>query len=447
MLDTLDVEKGCRLSCISAPSKAESILTETVVDELHTEGIAKDVDQTDEAFPDGGWSAWLTVFGAFLALVCTFGQLNSFGTFQTWYSEHQLSHLPPSTISWIGSLQLWVFFFSGGLVGRIFDAYGPRIIMIPGTAILVCSIMITSVCREYYQYILGQGLLFGLGVGMLFYPSLSSISTHFKKYRATALGIALAGSGVGGVVYPIMLQRLFTQCGFGWGVRISGFISLVLCASASWMVTSRLAPRPSSDPWFPTKTFRDVNFMLLVFGSIFISLGLFIPNFYIVTYAIDHHVSPSIAFYVLAVLNAGGILGRVAPPYLSDVFGRFNLLVPCAFFAGLSILVFWIFTDTLLTIMLFAVTYGFFSGAFNALIVPCIAQISEIREIGARIGMLYSILSFPSLAGGPAAGALLRLNHGSYVGMIALSGSTVVFGSLFMLWARLRIDRRILACV
>ncbi len=112
MLDTLDVEKGCRLSCISAPSKAESILTETVVDELHTEGIAKDVDQTDEAFPDGGWAAWLTVFGAFLALVCTFGQLNSFGTFQTWYSEHQLSHLPPSTISWIGSLQLWVFFFS-----------------------------------------------------------------------------------------------------------------------------------------------------------------------------------------------------------------------------------------------------------------------------------------------------------------------------------------------
>ena len=63
-------------------------------------------------YPDGGWEAWLTVVGAFLALVCTFGQLNSFGTFQSWYSEHQLSHLPPSTISWIGAIQLWVFFFS-----------------------------------------------------------------------------------------------------------------------------------------------------------------------------------------------------------------------------------------------------------------------------------------------------------------------------------------------
>ena len=63
-------------------------------------------------FPDGGARAWLTVLGAFLALFCSFGQLNSFGTFQTWYAEHQLHDLPPSTISWIGSLQLWVFFFS-----------------------------------------------------------------------------------------------------------------------------------------------------------------------------------------------------------------------------------------------------------------------------------------------------------------------------------------------
>lgn len=62
--------------------------------------------------PDGGLQAWLTVFGAFLALFCTFGQLNSFGTFQTWYAEHQLRDLPPSTIAWIGSLQLWIFFFS-----------------------------------------------------------------------------------------------------------------------------------------------------------------------------------------------------------------------------------------------------------------------------------------------------------------------------------------------
>ena len=63
-------------------------------------------------YPEGGTRSYLTVFGAFLALFCTFGQMNSFGTYQTWYKQNQLHHLPPSTISWIGSLQLWVFFFS-----------------------------------------------------------------------------------------------------------------------------------------------------------------------------------------------------------------------------------------------------------------------------------------------------------------------------------------------
>ena len=36
-----------------------------------------------------------------------------------------------------------------------------------GTLVLTLSIMITSICTEYYQYILCQGALFGIGVGLL----------------------------------------------------------------------------------------------------------------------------------------------------------------------------------------------------------------------------------------------------------------------------------------
>jgi hypothetical protein len=63
-------------------------------------------------FPEGGLKAYLTVLGAFMAFACTFGQLSAFGTYQAWYASHQLQHLPASTISWIGSIQFWIFFFS-----------------------------------------------------------------------------------------------------------------------------------------------------------------------------------------------------------------------------------------------------------------------------------------------------------------------------------------------
>ena len=123
--------------------------------------------------------------------------------------------------------------------------------------------------------------------------------------------------------------------------------------------------------------------------------GLFIPNFYIVSYAAAHSAPAEFAFTTLAVLNGAGILGRLVPAYLSDILGRFNLLIPSAFFAGLLTMLMWTFAFTQTEIMLYVIFFGFFSGAFNALVVPCIAQISEKREIGTRMGMMYTIISFP----------------------------------------------------
>ena len=162
------------------------------------------------------------------------------------------------------------------------------------------------------------------------------------------------------------------------------------------------------------------------------------------------------AFYVLAVMNAGGVLGRIAPAYLSDSIGRFNLLVPSAFFSGLSCLVLWFFAKSLASVMVFSVLYGFLSGSFVSVVNPCVAQISDMPQMGTRIGMLYSIVSFScvplffrvcshfthhfysrSLLGGPAAGALLARGHGSYDSMIFFCGSTMIFGSFFILAAKL----------
>jgi MFS family permease len=123
--------------------------------------------------------------------------------------------------------------------------------------------------------------------------------------------------------------------------------------------------------------------------------GIFIPLFYIVDYAHHLAISPHMAFYTLAAMNAGGVLGRIAPAYVSDAIGHFNILTPSAFLCGLTCLVFWLFSKSLISLMLFAATYGFFSGAFISVITPCVAKISDIREIGTRMGMLYSIISFP----------------------------------------------------
>ena len=57
--------------------------------------------------------------------------------------------------------------FQGGFVGRLCDAVGPRIIMLPGSILLCFAIMMTSLSKEYYQFMLAQGVLFGGSMSLM----------------------------------------------------------------------------------------------------------------------------------------------------------------------------------------------------------------------------------------------------------------------------------------
>jgi len=176
-------------------------------------------------------------------------------------------------------------------------------------------------------------------------------------------------------------------------------------------------------------------------------LGIFVPFFYIVQYAQDTGVSSRLAFDVLAVMNAGSVIGRIIPPYIADLIGRYNTFIPCAILSGICALAIWLPTHNLLGTMWFAALYGVFSGAFIAINTTCLAQISKMNKIGTRIGMLYALLSFPSLVGGPIAGALLTREKGSYTGLIVFVGVSQLLAAAIIMIVKLMINPNPLAKV
>lgn len=214
-------------------------------------------------------------------------------------------------------------------------------------------------------------------------------------------------------MYPLMLEALFKRVGFGWAVRISGLVSAVACGIALLTVTA-LTPKSAQkgpNTFSIPGAFRDKRFSLLVAGSCLVALGvfpvcvtvmqnltrlvvgLFIPLFYIDTYTTRLDI-PN-AKLVLALMNLGGIGGRILPAMLSDRVGRFNILIPSAMLSGLFTLALWIPARNLPLVIVYAILYGASSGAFISVITPCVAQISDLREIGRRIGLLYTVISFP----------------------------------------------------
>lgn len=79
------------------------------------------------------------------------------------------------------------------------------------------------------QVFLAQGLGVGLGSSLSYVPSLAVLAQHFPSPhgRARAMGIAVAGSSIGGLVHPILINRLLhqgtedTQKAFARGTRAS----------------------------------------------------------------------------------------------------------------------------------------------------------------------------------------------------------------------------------
>jgi hypothetical protein len=100
----------------------------------------------EDTYPEGGLEAWLVVFGSWCGLVAALGILNSIGTLQTYVSRHQLSNYTEGTVGWIFSLYTALVFFCGIYIGPLFDKYGPRWLIGPGSVAVVAAVMITSIC-------------------------------------------------------------------------------------------------------------------------------------------------------------------------------------------------------------------------------------------------------------------------------------------------------------
>lgn len=237
----------------------------------------------------------------------------------------------------------------------------------------------TSLCEEYWQFMIAQGVLGGISLGLTMCPAMSATPQYFNKKRGAAMGMVIAGSSIGGVVWPIALGKLLDNdtIGFGWSIRIIGFIMLLLLAFATMGIKARLPPRRSNFLLF--WIFKDPVYCLLIIATFFLFLGMFTPFFYLPVYAETQGMSAVLAAYLVAILNGASFPGRVIPGVLADRFGRFNMLVASAVASG--ILTFcWTKCESNAAIIVFAVFSGFCSGAIVSGVSISMATCSETQR-------------------------------------------------------------------
>ncbi|KAG7008272.1 hypothetical protein G7Y79_00006g018920 [Physcia stellaris] len=336
---------------------------------------------------------WAILMGSFFIVFNTWGIINSYGAYQEYYSKALLSHESASSISWIGTIQGCFLDIVAVFIGPIYDRGYFRSLIYTGGFIIVFGVMMLSLCTAYWQLLLSQAICIGLGGGIAFLPNISVVTARFNKHRATAIGFINSASSIGGIVYPIMFRELQSKVGFGWATRIMGFIALgtfavSFAAFGCYKVESK-KPRALVD----TQALREPAFMTYIVALSVIYAGFFVPYFYIPTYATQHlNTSSDLAFYLLAITNAGGFIGRLLPGVIPKILARPEVMLLATAGGGLLVLA-WIAVRDIRGLVVFCLLYGIVSGAIltmTMVMVPALAPHGAVHEtIGTRLGMSY----------------------------------------------------------
>ncbi|KAI1826352.1 MFS general substrate transporter [Xylaria intraflava] len=393
--------------------------------------------------PDGGLNAWLMCLCGHLIVMNSWGFINSFGVFQSYYTD--LLGLPPSDISWIGSITVFLTFFIGTFTGRLVDAGFLRPVVLVGTAFLALGIFTTSAATEYWQLILSQGITMGIGGGWLFCAAITTVATYFSTKRSFAIGLSASGSVSGGLIYPAMARQLLPSVGFPWTIRAMGFIMVGTMLFVLAFFRSRVPPRRAGSlvEW---AAFRELEYTFYAAGTYCNFWGLYFAFYYLGEFSRSAHVQPPLSYVdslnLLLIINGVGILGRLLPSHLADRYGPLTVMAPFALFGSIALFA-WMAVSTPTQLYVWTVFYAIAAGGIQSLFPAGLSSLTtDPRKQGTRIGMVFTIVSFATLTGNPIAGAIIAADGGSYRGAQVFTGVSILAGASFVFAAKVVRMRR-----
>ncbi|KAF3403517.1 putative transporter MCH4 [Penicillium rolfsii] len=394
-------------------------------------------ESRDEFVPDRGLRAWLQVLGSFMLLFSAGGMANTYGAYQDFYQTSNRLQASTSAISWIGSTQTALILGLGLITGPLYDnGYFFQLVW-AGSFLIILGQMMLSLCSSYWQTFAAQTLCMGIGGGLVFSPSLSILAAYFDQRIELAMGIAASGAGIGGVVLPMMFNRMISTVKFEWTVRAMGLVlAFSICIA---LAVFRPYPQPRSRrPWLKLvdwQMFREAASVSLLLGVLLTSITIYIPPFYIQTYASSNHVAnDALVLAILPVFTACNVVGCICLNTVAKRVGPFNVLAFSVLVSGC--LVFTLFDlQNKGTLVAYSILGGFFSASIYSLPPACYVKLAPAPEVvGSRMGMGYAAMMIGGLVGPPIAGALL--DRYGFDAVWVISGAGSIAGALLMILSR-----------
>ncbi|KXS18352.1 hypothetical protein M427DRAFT_208666 [Gonapodya prolifera JEL478] len=216
-----------------------------------------------------GAIGWAIVFAAFLACGCTSAGLLTWGIQMRFFvATGVLPDLPNWVLAIPGSTGLSLVFGLSIPANKFAEAWGFRLSVLFGGILMGGALLLSSLASNYWQLLLTEGIMFGVGGAFGLFPAVALISQWIHpRRRLLAQGIAMSGFSVGPMVASPGIQLLSSWLGWNWTLRVFG-IAVGVRGDAHCRVPSAKTKGSSSGNDFPQRlvVWKGLLFRSLAWG-------------------------------------------------------------------------------------------------------------------------------------------------------------------------------------
>ncbi|RDW95022.1 hypothetical protein BP5796_00785 [Coleophoma crateriformis] len=385
----------------------------------------------------------MVLFMATIVEALLWGFVFSFGLFQNQYAAEEKFVAKEVEITMIFITAVGSMYGSGSVFEVLFTRF-PIVLKVCswcGLPVAAIGLFLASRSTEAWQFILTQGLFYGIGAAMQYYSAYSHISDWYSDNKGFAFGMMLAGSGIGGVVIPLIIGPILKSQGSTralsvWAIVLVFPTPFIWCflRPRNW-ISASASPQPLDWCFLKSKVFwvyQGVNIIQ--------SAGYFLPGIYVATFAQALGLSAWEGISLTATLNICGSFSSLAIGKLSDVCNVPNIVIASMAAQSVSVLLIWGLADNMAHLSIFVIIYGLVAGGFTSIYSGMAREIRRdcpnmsdtwmmgILSSGRGVGpILCSIITLTLFTSNPE--DTIKEGYGSpYEGFILFSGMTGLLG-------------------
>jgi MFS family permease len=324
--------------------------------------------------------------------------------------------------------------FGGMVMGRVADKRGVRPVVLFGAVMLGLTYVLASFMREPWQFYALFALGGFFGAGSIFAPVMAAVGGWFRLGAGLAIGIASAGQALGQGGVPVGSTFLISGFGLSGAFMATGIIMLVVLVPLALL----LRPAPVQTAAAAAQTAIDEQNLIPVRtliawmspAVVLCCTCMSVPLMHLVPLLQDKGLAPERASSVIFVMLMAGILGRIAFGKLADIIGCLRAYMTATAWMTTMVAGFLI-VDSLPTIYLYAVVYGFgYAGVMTGILVS-VRMLTRAEQRAGATGTITLFGWFGHAIGGTFGGVLFDLT-GAYTATYLIAAAAGV-GNLLII--------------